>query len=128
MDTKRKRPPDGAANTQTQKGNEPCVQCNTVPGDLNTMVQEMLDIFASRMAEADALGDLTVTDQVLVLEGLVAYAAQLPTIRKLTLYRVIEKQVGFGPDVLKKCEEEFVKAIEMWNFLSEGEGVSNDYH
>jgi len=88
----------------------------------------MLDIFASRMAEADSLGDLTVTDQVLVLEGLVAYAAQLPTIRKLTLYRVIEKQVGFGPDVLKKCEEEFVKAIEMWNFLSEGEGVSNDYH
>ena len=127
MDTKRKRPPDGAADTQTQKGNEPCVQYNTVPGDLKTQVQEMLDIFASRMAQAASLADLTVTEQVEVLEELVAYATQLPTLRKYALYGEIEKHAGYGPGVLKACEEEFLKAIELWNSLVEDEGVRHDH-
>lgn len=112
----------------TDKGNKPRTHINIVQDQLKTWVKEQEDVFVSRLAEAESLGDFTVTDQVLVLEGLIAYAAQLPTIRKLMLYRVIEKQVGFGTDVLKKCEEEFVKAIEMWNSLSEGERVSNDCH
>jgi hypothetical protein len=127
-DRKRKGVPHQTPQSTTDKGNEPFTHFNTVQDQLITQVKEQEDVFVGRLAEAESLGDLTVADQVLVLEELVAYATQLPTIRKLTLYRVIEKQVGFGPDVLKKCEEEFVKALEMWSFLSEGEGVSNDCH
>lgn len=127
-DRKRKGVSHQTPQSTTDKGNEPFTHFNTVQDQLITQVKEQDDIFVSRLAEAESLGDLTVADQVYVLEGLVAYTSQLSTIRKLTLYRVIEKQVGFAPDVLKKCEEEFVEAIEMWNSLAEGEGVSNDYH
>ena len=124
---KRKGAPRRAPHGKAQQG-DPSGNYSKSIAELREVVQEQEEVFADRLAQAESLDDLTVTEQVEILEGLIAYATQLPTIRKLALYRVIEKQVGLAPDVLKKCEEEYIEAIAMWKALVNVGGVSNDYH